>query len=153
MLVHLCMVIGNLGGSVHINTEQPSEKKTEVIYENGDGDPSNIKLSVNRTTEDYKIYLHYHKDYGYRVGQYQEQFGYYFGFKKKLGGHNFRGCFMVTHKFIRSTFMVKHLKIGQGMVETIVKIAHVEVSNVEEDRVLTIGDVIKLPTHTPKNLW
>ena len=84
---------GNLGGSVHINTEQPSEKKTEVIYENGDGDPSNIKLSVNRTTEDYKIYLHYHKDYGYRVGQYQEQFGYYFGFKKKLGGHNFRGAF------------------------------------------------------------
>ena len=50
--------LGNLGGSVHINTEQPSEKKTEVIYENGDGDPSNIKLSVNRTTEDYKIYLH-----------------------------------------------------------------------------------------------
>ena len=86
---------GNLGGSVHINTEQPSEKKTEVIYENGDGDPSNIKLSVNRTTEDYKIYLHYHKDYGYRVGQYQEQFGYYFGFKKKLGGHNFRGGTMV----------------------------------------------------------
>ena len=47
-------------------------RKTEVIYENGDGDPSNIKLSINRTTEDYKIYLHYHKDYGYRVGQYQE---------------------------------------------------------------------------------
>ena len=110
-------------------------------------------MSVNRTTEDYKIYLHYHKDYGYRVGQYQEQFGYYFGFKKKLGGHNFRGGnFHGVHKFIRSTFMVKHLKIGQGMVETIVKMSHVEVSNVEEDRVLTIGDVSNY-RHTHQRIW
>ena len=39
--------LGNLGGSIHINTEQPSKKKTEVKLENGDGDPNNIKLSVN----------------------------------------------------------------------------------------------------------
>ena len=84
--------LGNLGGSIHINTEQPSKKKTEVKLENGDGDPNNIKLSVNRVTENYKVYFHYHKDYGYRVGQYQEQFGYYFGFKKRVGGHNFRGA-------------------------------------------------------------
>ena len=144
--------LGNLGGSVHINTEQPSEKKTEVIYENGDGDPSNIKLSVNRTTEDYKIYLHYHKDYGYRVGQYQEQFGYYFGFKKKLGGHNFRGAFHGAPQIYTFHFYGKTPEEWTRYGRDHSKNAHVEVSNVEEDRVLTIGDAIKLPTHTPKNL-
>ena len=45
--------------------EQPSKKEKLVKLENGDGDPNNIKLS-EQSYRKYKVYFHYHKDYGYR---------------------------------------------------------------------------------------
>ena len=64
--------IGNLGGSVHISTEDTYSPETKVSYSTWNGDSRNVRFSAGKTTENFTTKLTYLRDYGFKQSQYFE---------------------------------------------------------------------------------
>jgi len=85
--------LGNLGGSVHIITDDSDKPETNFGYSTWNGDSRNLKFSVNKTAENYTTRFTYLRDYGYKVGSYFESLAYYLSVRTNYKGHNLRLVF------------------------------------------------------------
>jgi len=136
--------IGNLGGSVHISTEDTYSPETKVSYSTWNGDSRNARFSVGKTTENFTTKLTYLRDYGFKQSQYFESFAYYFGGKTNIGGHTLKTAFhgspaLYTLHFYGqspSTFA----KYGRNYSGNV----HVESESVKDEPFITLGDIFSL---------